>query len=135
MTFNIWISGANVRDGLYKIAKHIRILDPDIVALQETESGAVATNLTRLLGPKWTSHVHGYHTFPDTAILTKHKVTNWTQIMAGEKNKAENGRYANMKELVENAQFNKFLQMTSERPLIVAGDFNSPSHLDWIEET
>ena len=34
MTFNIWNSGANVEDGLYKIAKHIRIIDPDIVALQ-----------------------------------------------------------------------------------------------------
>lgn len=45
------------------------------------------------------------------------------------------GRYANMKELTENEQFNKFLQMTSERPLVVAGDFNSPSHLDWVEET
>lgn len=34
MTFNIWKSGTEVENGLYKVAKHIRIIDPDIVALQ-----------------------------------------------------------------------------------------------------
>jgi hypothetical protein len=34
MTFNIWVSGANVKDGLKKIAKHIAKVDADIVALQ-----------------------------------------------------------------------------------------------------
>jgi len=34
MTFNLWVSGANVKDGLGKIAKHINKVNPDIVALQ-----------------------------------------------------------------------------------------------------
>ena len=34
MTFNIWRSGTQVQNGLYKVAKHVRIVDPDIVALQ-----------------------------------------------------------------------------------------------------
>lgn len=34
MTMNIWNSGAHVKDGLYKVAKHIKLLNPDIVALQ-----------------------------------------------------------------------------------------------------
>jgi exonuclease III len=31
-------------------------------------------------------------------------------------------------------EFKKFAQRTDKEPLIVAGDFNCPSHLDWIEE-
>ena len=38
MTFNIWGSGMNVKDGLEKIAKHIAKVDPDIVALQVREN-------------------------------------------------------------------------------------------------
>lgn len=34
MTFNIWLSGLSVQNGVYKIAKHIRLNDPDIVAIQ-----------------------------------------------------------------------------------------------------
>ena len=34
MTFNTWLSGAKVENGLEKIAKHIALLQPDIVALQ-----------------------------------------------------------------------------------------------------
>ena len=34
MTFNIWVSGANVEKGMEKIAKHILAVDPDIVAIQ-----------------------------------------------------------------------------------------------------
>jgi len=34
MTFNIWVSGANVHNGMDKIASQILYVDPDIVALQ-----------------------------------------------------------------------------------------------------
>ena len=34
LTFNIWLSGTQVENGLCKIAKHINLLQPDIVALQ-----------------------------------------------------------------------------------------------------
>ena len=34
LTFNVWLSGTNVENGLQKIVKHIKFLQPDIVALQ-----------------------------------------------------------------------------------------------------
>lgn len=34
MTFNLWLSGDRVVDGVEKIAKHINLLDPDVVCLQ-----------------------------------------------------------------------------------------------------
>lgn len=34
MTFNIWNSGSHVEEGLRKVAKHILLIDPDVVALQ-----------------------------------------------------------------------------------------------------
>ena len=34
MTFNIWKGGTQVDNGLYKVANHIKIVNPDIVALQ-----------------------------------------------------------------------------------------------------
>lgn len=34
MTFNTWISGDNVENGMTKIVKHIKWINPDIVALQ-----------------------------------------------------------------------------------------------------
>lgn len=40
-----------------------------------------------------------------------------------------------MQELLNNTQFNKMLNESKERPLLVCGDFNSPSHLDWTEKT
>ena len=39
MTFNIWVSGANVEKGMEKIAKHIQAVDPDIVAIQVKNRG------------------------------------------------------------------------------------------------
>lgn len=32
-------------------------------------------------------------------------------------------------------KFQKAVKNVENEPLIVVGDFNSPSHLDWIEET
>lgn len=34
MTFNTWIHGRNVNNGLEKIAKHIKAVNPDVVVLQ-----------------------------------------------------------------------------------------------------
>lgn len=36
MTFNTWLSGASVRDGVLKIAKHVNLVDPDVVMFQVT---------------------------------------------------------------------------------------------------
>lgn len=45
------------------------------------------------------------------------------------------GRAANIIELLNNEDFKKWKNQFEMNPLIIAGDFNSPSHLDWIPET
>jgi hypothetical protein len=88
MALNSWFAGSQVDDGLAKIAKHIEILQPDIVALQVplflTLGNTINTSspqeiswadsvpkLTTLLGPKiWKGVIHSS---TDTAILTRHK--------------------------------------------------------------
>ncbi|KAL7080566.1 hypothetical protein ACQ4LE_000295 [Meloidogyne hapla] len=222
MTFNIWVSGANVKDGLEKIAKHIKKVDPDIVALQEVRTLETAEKLIELLSStRWQYRQHPLALYPDTAILTKHqfiddeqylhlqfvvkqnisaeylllqkqqneddenknytnssittfgmgatiwlkeddpekkhlinfvslhldwraygpyaannkKVNETTQIMAGERNKQGYGRGQNIEQVLSNEIFRRYMKNAEIQPLIVAGDFNSPSHLDWIEET
>ncbi|KAH7723950.1 Protein F14F9.5 [Aphelenchoides avenae] len=181
MSFNLWYSGKKVENGIEKIAKHIRIIDPDIVGLQEVHPEVVA-NLTELLGRQWSAVQHSNETYPDTAVLTKHKfvenstaetkftlgvsisidddvvvnvwnahlfhrsygpyaafnrlVQNISQIMAGENpTKEKDGRVHNMEAMLEHEAFNNALNDVGHRPLLVLGDFNCPSHLDWTEKT
>ncbi|VDM53823.1 unnamed protein product [Angiostrongylus costaricensis] len=177
MTFNLWISGANVNNGLQKIAKHIALINPDIVALQEVVSINALNNLTALLGDEWTSICHQNKDSPDVAIITKHEihsqsyantsrgigvrilvdswyfvnvwsvhldylsygpyaaynklVTSMDQIMAGENPRSGQGRRQNMEEIKNNPKMASWIRKSSYVPVIVAGDFNSPSHLDW----
>ncbi|TKR88772.1 hypothetical protein L596_012961 [Steinernema carpocapsae] len=73
MTFNIWLSGAEVTDGMKKIARHILANNPDIVALQEIWTTDVIGNLTSLMGDKWTG-ICKNQSYPDAGILSRHKV-------------------------------------------------------------
>ncbi|KAK6019013.1 hypothetical protein OSTOST_15367, partial [Ostertagia ostertagi] len=73
MTFIFGLSGASVNNGLQKIAKHILLVNPDIVALQEVENEHVVGNLTQMLGEEWVGVHHTNRTPPDTAILTRHE--------------------------------------------------------------
>ncbi|KAI1723721.1 endonuclease/Exonuclease/phosphatase family domain-containing protein [Ditylenchus destructor] len=184
LTFNIWLSGRRVENGLEKIAKHIRQINPDIVSLQEVETPDVMNNITEMLGHPWNAVWHGNRSYPDTAILTKHKfmldqivevnwgngapvlvvkhgrsfvvnffamhlnytsygpyaaqnrmVTRKEQIYKGES--SIEGRVDNIQELLDHPNFQAFAKEAEDsgRPLIVAGDFNCPSHQDWTEET
>lgn len=88
MTFNIWLSGERVKNGLQKIADQINAVDPDIVTIQvpsnlivffilfkELQTAEIGKNLTDLLGAsKWKLIHHQFAKYPDTAIVTKHKV-------------------------------------------------------------
>ena len=74
MSFNVWMSGSQVDNGLYKIAKHIKLVDPDIVALQEVDTPLVLKILTKRLGGTWVAH-SGSGVYSDVGILTKHKVS------------------------------------------------------------
>jgi len=51
-----------------------------------------------------------------------------------EHNLAGLGRQQNMEELLRHTQFQAFLNETDAVPTMIAGDFNTPSHLDWVEE-
>ncbi|KAI6215762.1 Endo/exonuclease/phosphatase domain-containing protein [Aphelenchoides besseyi] len=58
--------------------------------------------------------------------LTKSKCTLQTFI---------SGRYNNIMTLLNDRTFKLWNSVSSLIPLFVLGDFNSPSHLDWTEET
>uniref|UniRef100_A0A915PJG9 Endonuclease/exonuclease/phosphatase domain-containing protein n=1 Tax=Setaria digitata TaxID=48799 RepID=A0A915PJG9_9BILA len=180
MTFNTWVSGDNVENGMFKIAHHIKLINPDIVALQEISSRDHLNHLISLLNDEWTG-VASTYAYTDTAILTKHEIVNesfhqishglgvgirinstsrtihiWnlhldyqsygphaafnkmvtrpTQIMAGEMHDGK-GRFQNMRELLVDDHFQAAVENSLNEPLIVCGDFNSPSHLDWTNET
>lgn len=40
-----------------------------------------------------------------------------------------------MRELLVDEHFQAAVQNSANEPLIVCGDFNSPSHLDWTNQT
>ncbi|CAD6197327.1 unnamed protein product [Caenorhabditis auriculariae] len=174
MTFNIWNSGKNVINGREKIAKHIALVDPDVVTLQETYVN-VSTELIGMLGEQWQAVECPLGNYPDRVILTKHfivpnttiftsagvgvkilhrsgfmfyiwsvhlaytsygpyaaynkLVTSIDQIMAGE----NLGRGPQMKEILEHPIMQSWIRKSRTYPLFVCGDFNGPSHLDWVE--
>ncbi|RCN41115.1 hypothetical protein ANCCAN_12947 [Ancylostoma caninum] len=181
MTFNIWLSGASVHNGLQKIAKHIALVNPDIVALQEVEDVYVVGNLTQMLGGSWSGVHRQNQSLPDVAILTRHEihphsytdtskavgvrilvdswyfvnfwsahldylsygpyaaynklVTSISQILAGEHPRSRHGREQNIEEIQNNTKMAAWRRKSAIVPIILAGDFNCPSHLDWTDET
>uniref|UniRef100_A0A915I9Z5 Endonuclease/exonuclease/phosphatase domain-containing protein n=1 Tax=Romanomermis culicivorax TaxID=13658 RepID=A0A915I9Z5_ROMCU len=83
MTFNTWNTGAHVRDGLYKIAKHIRYVYPDIVAIQEFHYATDVPEVLKLLGPEWSGvGKRAEQGYLDAAILTRHEMLteSWTSV-------------------------------------------------------
>lgn len=43
------------------------------------------------------------------------------------------GRVQNIHELIADKTFKRALINSAQEPVIVAGDFNAPSHIDWTE--
>uniref|UniRef100_A0A0K0DF43 Endo/exonuclease/phosphatase domain-containing protein n=1 Tax=Angiostrongylus cantonensis TaxID=6313 RepID=A0A0K0DF43_ANGCA len=62
-------------------------------------------------------------------------VTSVDQILVGEKLNNKAGRVQNIMEIFDDPQMKQWLNKSNEIPLILAGDFNTPSHIDWTEET
>ncbi|CAJ0574208.1 unnamed protein product, partial [Mesorhabditis spiculigera] len=64
-------------------------------------------------------------------------VTNLSQILDGEHVplKSKIGRAENVKEILKSRSMAHDLSVLERVPIIIAGDFNSPSHLDWTNET
>ena len=48
--------------------------------------------------------------------------------------KGRAGRVQNMVELVTSQALANQIAKSNIVPIVVAGDFNTPSHLDWVEE-
>jgi endonuclease/exonuclease/phosphatase family metal-dependent hydrolase len=185
MTFNTWVFGEHVNDGLNKIAKHIKLVDPDIVALQEVQTKEAFENLVEILGPKYSGTISPSTTNSNVAILTIHRIENlsnnitaatktgfgvnihlkesnevisfwclhldWQsygpyaannklvtsikQIMQGEHPTAQNGRGDNIVDLLKLPEFQEAIKNSDQNAVIICGDFNTPSHLDWTEDT
>uniref|UniRef100_A0A914Y4G6 Endonuclease/exonuclease/phosphatase domain-containing protein n=1 Tax=Panagrolaimus superbus TaxID=310955 RepID=A0A914Y4G6_9BILA len=182
LTFNTWYFGKKVENGLDKIVKHIKLLKPDIVALQEIQTALLFKEFLDKLGAEW-SGVITPNIYPDIGIITTHTiddktlsitpcnksmglnihlknsteiisfwgmhldhhsygpyaannklVTKMEQIFSGESTKNKTGRQDNIYELLETKSFMEALEKSDKIPVIVAGDFNTPSHLDWIKE-
>ncbi|EYC21770.1 hypothetical protein Y032_0018g3521 [Ancylostoma ceylanicum] len=177
MSFNVWTSGKSVYNGLQKIARHIKKVRPDIVAMQEISDEAGLDYIVTDLADNWnwvrctTSETW----FPDVAILTNLKIVGpctatsraiaipvetrtgrslliWNahfnykmfgplaaqmkmvkssdQLLSVE---LLSGRVKNAQEVLDHPLTNEWQRRN--QPIVVAGDFNTPSHLDWIEAT
>uniref|UniRef100_A0A7E4UUM1 Endo/exonuclease/phosphatase domain-containing protein n=1 Tax=Panagrellus redivivus TaxID=6233 RepID=A0A7E4UUM1_PANRE len=177
MTLDTWSYYANFSQAAKKLAKHIRILDADIVAFQEEEISGILSEL----GPDY----HGYLFDANpknpnidvyrTGIITKHEVDSDSLIRTptsvgfkinfvnstksvnfysshlerhyyGPYNVVEGKQFVDVHErkrvlqiqaLIDHPGFQSQVQSATSGgiPLIVAGSFNSPSHLDWTEST
>jgi len=75
-----------------------------------------------------------YHSYGPYAANNK-MVTKAEQILQGEKSDDGTSRQQNIEELIRSPGFGRMLNETDTAPLILVGDFNCPSHEDWIEET
>ncbi|KJH52188.1 hypothetical protein DICVIV_01653 [Dictyocaulus viviparus] len=80
----------------------------------------------------WSVHLD-YKSFGPYAANNK-MVTSLDQILTGENPKEGAGEdeYVNFE---ANPQMQHWLSKSEMIPVILAGDFNSPSHIDWTEET
>lgn len=77
MTFNTYSGGLKVNDGINKIAKHINLLNPDVVILQEVENIAILDELVEVAGSKWQA-VGKPATYTEIAVFTRHQILNET---------------------------------------------------------
>ncbi|MFK4101764.1 HAD-IA family hydrolase [Streptomyces sp. NPDC019531] len=150
MTWNLWYGGTKVHDHRAKQLKVIAETEADVVGLQETYGGA-AEELAEALG--WHHHRAGSNLgiisrFPITAPLgdpdvgfygaagariavADQEVEIWTAHLDYERY----GPYESeplAHEEVRLGQMRDILRRIGDAaPVVLVGDFNSPSHLDW----
>uniref|UniRef100_A0A1I7X8K0 Endo/exonuclease/phosphatase domain-containing protein n=1 Tax=Heterorhabditis bacteriophora TaxID=37862 RepID=A0A1I7X8K0_HETBA len=75
----------------------------------------------------WSAHLN--HRLYGPHAAQNKLVTSADQIINGE---YQSGRVKNVQEILENEETKQWISMGNS--VIIAGDFNCPSHLDWIEE-
>ena len=67
MTFNIWVDGAGVNNGVEKVFNEIQSADPDVVLLQEADG--IALSIAAYLD--W----YVYNSSASTAIISPYPIT------------------------------------------------------------
>ncbi|MFH8567769.1 endonuclease/exonuclease/phosphatase family protein [Streptomyces sp. NPDC017993] len=159
MSLNTWHGGAKVSDGVNKITSQIKASDADVVALQESSS-SVAEEIAGKLG--WEYHTASG---TDVDLISKkpfEKTDSFSKESSGAKAIAakiegvwvysihldytkygpynacfDKDSYEKIyaDEASRKAQAQDIAEWTGSAPAIVAGDFNTPSHLDWTKAT
>ncbi|MFG2648981.1 endonuclease/exonuclease/phosphatase family protein [Streptomyces sp. NPDC048436] len=159
MSLNTWHGGAKVSDGVNKITKQAKASGADVVALQESSS-PVAKKIADKLG--WKYHTASGS---DVDLVSRKPIekTDWfSKESSGAKAIAakiqgvwvysihldytkygpynacfDKDSYQKIyaDEASRKAQARAIAKWTGSAPAIVAGDFNSPSHLDWTKTT
>lgn len=76
MTFNVFYAGTKVANGIEKIAKHVKLMNPDIVGFQEIK-GYETDAILRHLGKDWyrCSDPQNQDTSLDVTLITRHPST------------------------------------------------------------
>ncbi|MGY0021374.1 endonuclease/exonuclease/phosphatase family protein [Streptomyces sp. cg35] len=155
LTFNTWNGGSHVSNGIDKIASAITSSGADVVALQES-NGDVAQKVADALG--WYTTATGTH----VDIVSRYPLekTDWSDsgngvvaakikgfwIYSVHLNYTKYGPYnacwdndsydtIYADESLRGQQAKEVVTWAGSSPAIVAGDFNSPSHLDWTDKT
>ncbi|MEV0374828.1 endonuclease/exonuclease/phosphatase family protein [Streptomyces sp. NPDC050636] len=159
MSLNTWHGGAKVSDGVNKITQQVRSSGADVVALQESSS-PVAKKIAGKLG--WEYYTASG---TDVDVISKkpiEKTDSFSKESSGAKAIAakiqgvwvysihldytkygpynacfDEDSYQQIyaDEASRKAQAQDIAKWTGSAPAIVAGDFNTPSHLDWTEAT
>ncbi|MFG2467849.1 HAD-IA family hydrolase [Streptomyces canus] len=149
MTWNLWYGGTKVRDHRAKQLKVIAETDVDVVALQETY-GAAAEELAEALG--WHHHSAGPNLgiisrLPVTAVLGDpdvgfygaagariavgdQEVEVWTAHLDAEHYGPYEPEPLAHEEVRTRQMRDTLRRISAGAPVVLAGDFNSPSHLD-----
>ncbi|MFJ9102596.1 HAD-IA family hydrolase [Streptomyces sp. NPDC102405] len=149
MTWNLWYGGTKVRDHRAKQLKVVAETDVDVVALQETY-GTAAGELAEALG--WHHHSAGPNLgiisrFPITTVLGDpdvgfygaagarmavgdQEVEVWTAHLDAEHYGPYEAEPLAHEEVRTGQLRDTLRRISGAAPVVLAGDFNSPSHLD-----
>lgn len=156
MSWNLWLGGTQVRDARRKQLKVLLDADVDVVGLQET-AGSAARELAEALG--W-HYVQGGSTgiVSRHPIVAASEAERWVHARVRFDNthelsvwnahlgytpygpyEARFGRLPHEEIMAKEAESGRTGQMTAllaslgddPGPLVLTGDFNAPSHLDW----
>ncbi|MGW8952231.1 endonuclease/exonuclease/phosphatase family protein [Streptomyces sp. NPDC055709] len=155
MSFNTWHGGTQVTDGVNKIAGEITRAGADVVSLQEysgdstrqiaaklgwyaTDTGTHLDIISRLPfeGEDWTSSGNGTVAVKIKGIWIYSAHLDYTKY--GPYNACfDNDSYETIyaDEANRKKQAQEILSWAGSSPAIVAGDLNTPSHLDWTADT